>query len=43
MKNGIVFLLLLLAIGGTWLLSCTKDPGGPTQKDLCPWQDITTE
>jgi hypothetical protein len=42
MKNGIIF-LLLLSIGGTWLLSCTKDTGGSKQKDPCPWPDITTE
>lgn len=42
MKKEIIF-LLLLAIGCTWLLSCTKDPGGPTQKDLCPWPEITAE
>jgi len=45
MKNKIIFQLLLLAIGSTWLLSCTKDPGpgGPTKKDPCPWPKITTE
>ena len=45
MKNKIIFQLLLLAIGSTWLLSCTKDPGpgGPTKKDPCPWPEITTE
>ena len=44
MKNKIIFQLLLLAIGSTWLLSCTKDPGpgGPTKKDRCPWPEITT-
>jgi hypothetical protein len=26
MKKEIIFLLMLLAIGSTWLLSCTKDP-----------------
>ena len=44
MKNKIIFQLLLLAIGSTWLLSCTKPgPGGPTKKDPCPWPKITTE
>jgi hypothetical protein len=43
MKKEIIFLLLLLAIGSTWLLSCNKDPGGPTPKDFCPWPNITTE
>jgi len=43
MKNKIIFQLLLLAIGSTWLLSCNKDPGGPTKKDPCPWPEITTE
>jgi hypothetical protein len=43
MKKEIIFLLMLLAIGSTWLLSCTKDPGGPTPKDPCPWPEITTE
>jgi len=43
MKNKILFQLFLLAIGSIWMLSCTKDPGGPTKKDPCPWPDITTE
>ncbi|MFN0216151.1 MAG: hypothetical protein ACKVT2_17980 [Saprospiraceae bacterium] len=43
MKKEIIFLLFLLAIGSTWLLSCTKEPGGPTKKDPCPWPEITTE
>ncbi len=43
MKKEILFQLLLLAISSTWLLCCTKDTGGPTQKDPCPWPDITTE
>ncbi len=43
MKNKIIFQLFLLAIGSIWMLSCTKDPGGPTKKDPCPWPDITTE
>lgn len=43
MNKEIIFQLLLLAIGSTWLLSCNKDPGGPTKKDPCPWPDITTE
>ncbi len=43
MKKEIIFLLLLLVIGGTWLFSCHKDPGGPTKKDPCPWPEITTE
>ncbi len=42
MKKEIIF-LLLLAMGSTWLLSCTKDSSGPTQKDTCPWPEITTE
>lgn len=43
MKNIIIYLLLFLAIGSTWLLSCHKDPGAPTKIDPCPWPDITTE
>lgn len=43
MKKEIIFLLFLLATGVTWMLSCRKEPGGPTKKDPCPWPDITTE
>ncbi len=43
MKKEIIFLLLLMVIGGSWLFSCHKDPGGPTKKDPCPWPEITTE
>ncbi|MDO8365483.1 MAG: hypothetical protein Q7T20_01715 [Saprospiraceae bacterium] len=41
MKKEIIF-PLLLALGSTWL-SCSKDLGGPTQKDPCPWPEITSE
>ena len=43
MKKEIIFQLVLLAIGSTWLLSCNKDPGGPTKEDPCPWPEITTQ